>query len=293
MAKPLRDCHVTVVGLGLMGASLCMDLSENELCREVRGVALRTRVVLDAFFSGAVHLATDDLHTGILGADIVVLATPVRAIVDLLDEIGPRLWPGALVMDMGSTKGQVCAAMERMPAGIQPVGGHPMTGKETSGFTAAEPGLYQGATWVLTPLPRTSPGALALAQELATAVGAKPVIIDPERHDRLVASISHLPYLLASALVDAVSQVGADDPAVWKLAAGGFRDTSRVAASNTKMFLDILMTNRQAVLEQLDTLDAQLDQIRRLLMEGDEEALREKLEGSRAARMAWHERFNS
>jgi prephenate dehydrogenase len=250
MAKSLHDCSVTVVGLGLMGASLCMDLAQNHLCREVRGVARRTDTVLQAFFSGAVDEATNDLATGIQGADIVVLATPVRHIIATLDEIGPHLWPGALVTDMGSTKGDICAALNTLPDSVQPIGSHPMTGKETAGFEAAESGLYRNAPWVLTPLPRTSPAALALATELALAVGARPIVLEPARHDRLVASISHLPFLLASALVHAVNDVGADDPKVWELAAGGFRDTSRVAASDTRMFMDILLTNRAAVLER-------------------------------------------
>ncbi|MCB0130777.1 MAG: prephenate dehydrogenase [Caldilineaceae bacterium] len=290
MTKPLRDCRVTVVGLGLMGASLCMDLVQNNLCREVRGVARRSRVVLDAFFSGAVDQATNDLHTGVLGADIVILATPVRSIVSMLDEIGPRLWPGALVMDMGSSKSDICAAMARLPMGIQPIGGHPMTGKETAGFGAAELDLYRGATWVLSPLSRTAPAALELATELVTAVGAHPVVLDAVRHDRLVASISHLPYLLASALVDAVAQVGADDPTVWELAAGGFRDTSRVAASDTQMFLDILLTNRPAVLEQIDRFAGELAELRRLLDAADEETLRVKLDQSQAKRSWWQQR---
>jgi prephenate dehydrogenase len=287
MAKALRDCRVTVVGLGLMGASLCMDLTRGHLCREVRGVARRTDTVLQAFFSGAADEATNDVITGVLGADIVVLATPVRTIIDTLGEIGPHLWPGALVVDMGSTKGEICAAMEWLPVGVQPVGGHPMCGKETAGFDAAEAGLYVGAPWVLTPLSRTSPDALALATELAVAVGARPMVLDALRHDRLVASISHLPFLLASALVHAVADVGADDPLVWELAAGGFRDTSRVAASDTRMFMDILMTNRRAVLEQLDRFACRLDDLRRLLAANEEAALRQMLEKSQQARSSW------
>ncbi|MBK8045976.1 MAG: prephenate dehydrogenase [Anaerolineales bacterium] len=233
MKKTLRDSSVTVIGLGLMGASLCMDLKSQGLCREVRGVARRTQTVLDAFFAGAVDLVTNDLQTGILGADIVILATPVRTIVSTLEEIGPRLWPGTLVMDMGSTKSDICAAMQRLPSGVQPVGGHPMCGKETAGFEAAECGLYRNATWVLSPLSRTAPDALTLATELAEAVGARPLVLEAARHDRLVASISHLPFLVASALTGVVADVAATDPTVWDVAAGGFRDTSRVAASDT------------------------------------------------------------
>jgi prephenate dehydrogenase len=120
MTKHLSECRVAIVGLGLMGASLSMDLVHRSLCREVRGVARRTGTVLDAFFAGAVDLATNDLHTGVMGADIVVLATPVRTIVGMLKEIGPSLWPGTIVMDMGSTKTEICAAMAHLPVHSSP-----------------------------------------------------------------------------------------------------------------------------------------------------------------------------
>ncbi len=287
MTKRLSDCRVTVVGLGLMGASLCMDLVQGKLCREVRGVARRSETALSAFFENAVDQATTDLQTGVAGADIVILATPVRTIVDMLAEVGPLLWPGALVMDMGSTKGDICDAMAELPHHIQPIGGHPMTGKETAGYEAAEPGLYKGATWVLTPLPRTSQETIDLSLELVRAVGAKPVVLEPRRHDKLVAAISHLPFLLASALVHTVDQTGVDDPTVWRLAAGGFRDTSRVAASDTRMFMDILMTNREAVLAQLDTLDTQLYKLREMLANDAEADLRAKLTHSQKLRAEW------
>lgn len=287
MSKPLSECRVTVIGLGLMGASLCMDLVRNDLCREVRGVTRSADGALTAFFADAVDQATTDLTTGVAGADIVILATPVRTIVDMLAEVGPILWPGTLVMDMGSTKGQICAAMQDLPPGLQPMGGHPMTGKETAGFGAAEPDLYKDATWVLSPLDRTGPEALALATELVTAVKARPVVLEPTRHDRLVAAISHLPFVLASSLVHAVAETGADDELVWQLAAGGFRDTSRVAASDTQMFLDILATNRSAVLAQIDTTARHLADLRALIDAGDEEALRTKLARSQQLRAGW------
>lgn len=287
MPKHLRDCSVSVIGLGLMGASLCLDLKQGALCREVRGVARRTATVLEAFFAEAVDLATNDPHTGVLGADIVILATPVRTIVDMVETIGPYLKPGTVVMDMGSTKAEICAALDQLPTTVQPIGGHPMCGKETAGFESAEVGLYINAPWVLTPLPRTDKSTVALATALVEAVGARPIVLEPARHDRLVASISHLPFLLASALVHAVNEVGQSDEMVWRLAAGGFRDTSRVAASDTRMFMDILMTNRTAVLEQLDSFASQVDALRMLLADGDEADLRDKLVVSQEKRAGW------
>lgn len=289
MMKPLSECSVTVIGLGLMGTSLCIDLKQRSLCREVRGVTRSIGTILRSFHDGAVDLATTDLGSGVVGADIVVLCTPVRAVVSMLETLGTLMWPGAVVTDMGSTKSEICAAMDRLPAGIQPIGGHPMTGKESSGYGSAESGLYEGAPWVLSPLERTAPETIRLLAELAEGIGAVPVLLDPARHDRLVASISHLPYLLASALVLAVGETGAADEMVWDLAAGGFRDTSRVAASDTQMFLDILMTNRDAVIAQLDMAAGHLQELRALLADSDEESLRAKLSGSQAVRAAWQQ----
>jgi prephenate dehydrogenase len=266
-----------------------MDLVQGQLCREVRGVTRTADTALRAFFEHAVDQATTDLHTGVAGADIVILATPVRTIVDLLAEIGPLLWPGTVVMDMGSTKAEICRAMAQMPPGIQPIGGHPMTGKEQAGYSAAETGLYQGAPWVLTPLERTQQDAMRLAMELVNAVAARPYVVEAERHDRLVATISHLPFLLASGLVHAVGDVAEADGLAWELAAGGFRDTSRVAASDTQMFLDILATNREPVLAQIDSLTGHLAELRQLLAAGDEESLRAKLARSQGLRAGWRQ----
>jgi len=170
------------------------------------------------------------------------------------------------------------------------VGGHPMTGKETAGFDAAEPGLYRGAPWALTPLARTSRESLDLAHELVHAVGARPILLAPDRHDRLVAAISHLPYLAAGALVHAVTDLGEQDPLVWDLAAGGFRDTSRVAASDTRMFLDILMTNQTAVLGQLDAMLDHLHSLRAALADNNECELSRRLGAAQARRAAWSAR---
>ena len=288
--KSLADCSVTVIGLGLMGASLCIDLKQRNLCREVRGVTRSISTILRSFHENAVDLATTDLSSGVAGADVVILSTPVRAVVSMLETLGPMLWPGTIVMDMGSTKEEICAAMNRLPATVQPIGGHPMTGKETAGYAAAESGLYEGAPWVLTPLSRTTEETVSLATELVTAIGAAPIVLEPARHDRLVAAISHLPFLLASALVHTVAESGAADATVWELAAGGFRDTSRVAASDTQMFLDILMTNRGAALTQMDMLATHLQELRTLLAAGDEESLQAKLSCSQSTRAAWQQK---
>jgi len=271
-AQELANTQVTIVGLGLMGGSLAGALRGR--CRAVIGVARRAETVETALARGLVDQGTTDLADGVRQADVVVLATPVRIILRQLAEIGPLLPEGCLLMDLGSTKAQIVAEMARLPDHVQPLGGHPMCGKETSGIEVADPTLYQGYTFILTPLPRTSEAALALGRALAEAVGAHPLVLEPERQDYLVGTVSHLPYLLACALVGTADATTSADPAAWEIVAGGFRDTSRVAGSDVTMMVDILLTNREEVLKALDVYQAQLHDLVRLVEAGNEQDMR-------------------
>ncbi len=246
------------------------------------GVSRNPATLKAARAAGAIDGGTTDLIEGIASADVIVLAAPVRTILRQLPEVGRHARSGALVLDLGSTKSAICAALADLPAGLQPVGGHPMCGKETAGFSAAEAALFRDKTFVLCPLPRTSEAALAQAQALVDAIGARVVVLDPAAHDRAVAAISHLPYAAAVALVNAVA--AADDPLAWQLAASGFRDTSRLAVSDVDMMLDILLTNRPAVLDWLGELQGQLADLKLALMAGDEAALRHQLAAAQARR---------
>jgi prephenate dehydrogenase len=277
----LKDARVAIVGLGLMGGSLAGALKSRGACREIWGVARREEAVSEALRRGFIHAGTCDLAKGVEQADLVVLATPVRTILELVPLVGSLAPAGCLLMDLGSTKARIIEVMEALPPHLQAVGGHPMCGKEASGIVAAEADLYEGATFVLTPLQRTGSEALMLAQELVEAIGARPLVMDAERHDRLVATVSHLPYLLSVGLVATAEEVAAEDELVWGLAASGFRDTSRLAASDVTMMLDILLTNRQAVREMLSRLARQLDAIADLLEADNEQALKIKLQSSK------------
>jgi len=283
MAPHLEECQVAVVGLGLMGGSLAGALRGR--CQEVVGVARRQEMVDQALAGGFVDRGTTDLAEGVGTANIVVLATPVRVILRQLAEIGPHLAGGCLLMDLGSTKAQIVAKMARLPGHIQPLGGHPMCGKEVSGLEAADPGLYRDRTFILTPLQRTSEAALALGCELALAIGAHPLVLGADRQDFLVATVSHLPYLLACALVATADATTSADPAAWEIVAGGFRDTSRVAGSDVTMMLDILLTNRVEVQKAVSTCQAQLGDLARLIEAEDEDALRQALTAIRETRL--------
>jgi prephenate dehydrogenase len=280
--KTLSTCRVAIVGVGLMGGSLGLDLRGR--CAERVGVARRRATLEMAMARGMIDRAAE-FEEAIESCDLIILAAPPRTILAQLQALAkqpnPVLSP-RIILDLGSTKTDIVAAMETLPERFDPVGGHPMCGKEVSGVAAAEAGLYRGQTFILTPLARTSAGALRLARELAGALGARPLILAPAHQDVLVARISHLPYLAAVALVR--SAMAAGDEQVWAVAASGFRDTSRLAASDLTMMLDILLTNRKAVLEALAGYRAELEALTGLVEQGDAEALRAALAPAQAQR---------
>lgn len=291
--RRLADCRVAVVGLGLIGASLCKDLTRLGVCREVRGISRSSGTVARGIQNRVIDQGTTRLLTGVAGADIVILAAPVRAAIRQIGEIGGALKEGAILADVGSTSSSVLQAMSDLPHHIQAISTHPMAGKETSGFDSAEAQLFENAIWVLTPLGRTSAEALDLFSQLVRAVGAHALRLDACSHDRIVSAISHLPYLVSSALVHAVNKVAKEDAGVWDLAAGGFRDTSRVASSEASMFIDILMTNRENIRSHLDMFMAEIQDLRQLLESSDEEGIVRKLTASREARLKWFEAYEA
>ncbi len=187
--------------------------------------------------------------------DLVVLAAPVRQILHLLRDLGQHHPGQAVVLDIGSTKRQVLAAMQALPSRFDPLGGHPICGKAISTLVNAEPNLYQGAPFVLCRMPRTSPRAEQLVGSLIHVIGAVPMWMEAAEHDRWIAFTSHLPYLLSSALVQATPLSAAP------LVGPGYRGSTRLAESYTSMLLDILATNRDMILPALDAFSQSLDQL--------------------------------
>jgi prephenate dehydrogenase len=261
-----------------MGGSLGLALKRRSICREVVGLVRREAAIREAEAAGAVDRATTDPDIALQKADIVVLATPVRTIIRQIEALAPYFSACAIVTDMGSTKQTIVRAMESLPAGIQPVGSHPMCGKEQAGMAAADPDLYQDAPWILTPSSRSTTAATRTVRDLAEAVGAKTRVLAADRHDKLVAAISHLPYVLATTLTLTVLDVAQTDPVVWDVVASGFRDTTRVAASEVSMMVDILLTNQPAVEQMLATARVQIDEFAQALADGDELTLRTLME---------------
>jgi prephenate dehydrogenase len=271
--RDLDDFTIAIVGLGLMGGSLAMALKQQRVGRCVQGMDANPYAVERALQMGVIDAPCTDISA----ANFIVLAMPVRAIVAWLAMRGAQLAAETIVMDLGSTKQVVINLMASLSA--QGVGGHPMCGKETSGIVAADANLFHGAKFVLTPTARTTSETLNLMQTVITRIGAQPIIMDAATHDRAVAAISHLPYLLSANLVNVVD--GLHDKYTMLLAASGYQSTTRLAASDTRMMSDIIATNRDHIVQLLDAYQAELAQLRHAIANDEEAMWRERLEQAR------------
>jgi prephenate dehydrogenase len=281
----LSETTVAIVGMGLMGGSLGLALAGQGSCKEVRALVRRSEAAEAVVARGAANVAGTDPGEMLKLADIVVLAAPVRTIERQVAELHRFLKPGTVMTDMGSVKAGVVAAMDGLPPHVRAVAGHPMAGKETPGLAAADADLFRNRVWVLTPSRRSDPEAVGILKDLIYAVGACYSLMDADIHDAAVACISHLPFLLAATLVGVAEDTATERPEVWDLAAGGFRDTTRVAAGDLTMMMDILAANRDNVLEMLKRASSGIDRFIRLVNEGDEPTLREVLSRARQRRL--------
>jgi len=281
---------LAVVGLGLMGGSIALALKD--YADQVIGVDPNPATCAYALDRGIVDDVAQDLQSGVSDADTVILATPVRVCLDMLEKrLGSYLRSNTLLIDIGSTKNDICEAMGQLPIGINAIGGHPMTGKESSGIGVADGGIFFNRPFVLCDTRRTTPATRLRAKALVKAIGSIATEMDAKRHDKIVAGISHLPYILSASLVATIAQQADSDEAFWELAAGGFRDSSRLAGSNIQMMADILSTNTQAVATLLAMFRVQLAQIEAMLISGEEDKLVETLEPVRQSRLDWTKNY--
>lgn len=253
---------IAIWGLGLMGGSLALALRGR--CSMLLGVDRDPATLELARQMNIVDRCSDDPAQLLPLSDLVILALPVRSILAALGDL-PHLHPGeALVLDLGSTKAEIVAAMQELPARFEPVGGHPMCGKEQSSLFFAEAGLYKGAAFIFTPVESTTQRVKQLAQDLAIGIGSVPLWLDAHQHDQWVASTSHLPYLAANSLAAVTT------PEAACLVGSGFRSTTRLSPSSLPMMLDIIMTNQENILQNLFAYQQKLSQLSTLISAGDE-----------------------
>ena len=279
---------LVIIGVGLIGGSFALALREAGAAGEIVGVGRSAANLEEALRLGVINRIAPDAAEAVRDADLVMLAVPVGQMAALMQQIAPCLGAHTVVTDAGSTKGDVVALARRhLPQHLAAfVPGHPIAGAEKSGVGAADAGLFRGRQTVLTPLPETDAGATELVLNAWQACGARVAEMTPENHDRIFAAVSHLPHLLAFALVeDMASRANGEE--LFSFAAGGFRDFTRIAGSSPEMWRDIFLANREPLLDELDVYRAQLDRLRAMLEQGDGAALEKVFSHARAARNKW------
>lgn len=266
--------NITIIGLGLIGGSLGLAFKDGGGAGvRVTGIDNNPHTLTRAIECGAVDDSTNDLAKGVEQADIIFLCTPVLQIVSIVKKIVPYLKPGTILTDVGSTKsflGERLSAI--LPANIHYVSGHPMTGAEQSGITAAKKELFRDKWYILVPEASTSSEGVEIISQVLSWTGARLTTMNLEDHDQCAAIISHVPHIAAAALVNLLAQYP-DLEDNFKLVGGGFRDTTRIASSNADMWADICLTNRAPIMNSLVQLQALLDEVIQGIKKGDRQVI--------------------
>lgn len=283
-----RFARLALIGCGLMGGSFALALRQAGLVQTIAGFSASERTRHRAVELNIIDQACTSVAEAVQGADLVLLAVPVGAMHTSFAAMRDALQPGALLMDVGSTKCDVVAAArttlgERLPCFVP---AHPIAGKEVAGIEHADSTLYQNRRTILTPLPQTGIHRLQAAHDVWTAMGSHVSTMTPEAHDATFAAVSHLPHLLAFAAVNALT-AQPQGAAFLDMAGPGFRDFSRIAASDAAIWRDILSANHAEVLTQVTHFRAALEQFENTLKQGDAQALHQLIEQASSVRSAW------
>ncbi|MBK8181493.1 MAG: prephenate dehydrogenase/arogenate dehydrogenase family protein [Candidatus Competibacteraceae bacterium] len=277
--------RLCVIGVGLIGGSLARALREQGAVAEVIGSGRNERNLRAAVRLGVVDRYDTDPTRAVAGADVVVIAVPLGAIEPVLRAIVPHLAPEAVVTDVGSAKGSVVADVERIYGRIPPyfVPGHPIAGTEQSGVEASFATLFQKRRVILTPLAETDAAAHRLIRKMWELTGAEVVDMGVRHHDAVLAATSHLPHMLAYTLVDTLAQM--DDRAeIFRYAAGGFRDFTRIASSDPRMWHDICVANREQLLEMIALFAADLERLAAAIRHDERDAILTLFQRAKRAR---------
>lgn len=261
----LQDSKIAIIGLGLMGGSLALALKGK--CAALYGIDSHPPTLELALVKQIVDEADTDPAKLLPQADLIILATPVPAILKLIEELPSLTQNPVIVLDLGSTKSEILQAMSNLPERFDVIGGHPICGKEKLGFENAEGGLYRDAPFVITPLQRTTAHAMSAVKQIISAIGARPIEMDSKEHDRALAFTSHLPFLISSAFVQSVPQE------LSGLIGTGFRSTSRLAGTSSQMMIGVLQSNRDNILLALRKFQRELASIETAMATKDDSSL--------------------
>jgi prephenate dehydrogenase len=268
-----QKLDVAIIGLGLMGASLAMALRGK--CQHIIGIDLDETVCSFALENGMVDFAYSSIDNIISTADIIILATPIRAMLEIISRL-PDLHNGnPIVMDLGSTKMDILMAFQSLPERFDVIGGHPVCGKETLSIQNADKHLYKDQPFIFSPLDRTSIAAIEMVNVVCDLIGANPHIISHKNHDLAFATTSHMPFLVSTALL--LSTPNAYKPMIGP----GFRSMVRIANTPSSMMLDVLDTNSENIVDAIDEFQNELSKLKKIILAGDNEKVKSVIDNSR------------
>ncbi len=281
----MRIQRLALLGVGLIGGSLVRALRADNAVAEVVGYGRGRENLEKALELGVIDQIAESVADAVTGADLVVVSVPLGAIRPLFREMVGHLSPDAVITDVGSVKCSVVEDARAVFGAVPPrlIPGHPIAGTEKSGVEASFDSLYQGRRVILTPLEESDPEAVEIVTQLWQRAGAEVVEMEVAHHDEVLAATSHLPHLLAYTLVDSLAKQEAHRE-IFRFAAGGFRDFSRIASSNPTMWRDISMTNRQKLLQTLEHFRLELEQVESMIRNGEGDQLLELFERAKKAR---------
>jgi len=257
---------VGIIGVGMIGGSIGMALRKRKLSHKVVGIGRNPSKLRRAKVLGAIDEGYTNFDKGLKNARLVIVATPVGLIPGMVKRALPYLEDGSIVTDVGSVKSSLIREIEGfLPPHIYFVGAHPIAGSETFGVENARPTLFKGTNCVLTPTVNTNPNAMSVVGEMWKEIGAKVLLINPAQHDELLSFTSHLPHIVAVALIETLSNPEKKYKNIREFVGGGFRDTTRIASSSPIMWRDICVANREAVLNALGKFKSIINQIERII----------------------------
>ncbi|SES89065.1 prephenate dehydrogenase [Natronincola peptidivorans] len=275
--------QIAIIGMGLIGGSLALALKNAGYKGRIIGCDLSPEALEEGLAMVAIDAATQDLKEAVIKAELVIIATPVGFYSNIFQEIAEALSKDTIVTDVGSVKGYVSrTAASYLPEDIQFVGGHPMAGSEKGGIKAATPFLFQNAYYFLTAKENTKQDTIEKLEGLVRSIGAFPVVVESNQHDKIVGQISHIPHMMAVMLANMLERRNTTDYAPF--AGGGFRDTTRIAAGNPHMWKDIFFFNKEEVLEGVTILEEMLQEFKEMLAEEKEEEVLSALQKAKRLR---------
>jgi prephenate dehydrogenase len=262
MAEKYKDSKISIIGLGLIGGSLARALHERLGISDITAVNRSDKPLNQALEDGCIKRGFVEINEHVFESDIVFVCTPVKAALHYIDLLAGNVKPGCIITDVGSTKGEIIRYVDSLASPPCFIGGHPMTGTEKTGYESGFPHLFENAYYILTPCKSTTKAALEQMTGIIDEIGGIPYVLDAEEHDMITGTISHVPHIIASALVNLVKESDSHDGKMQILAAGGFKDITRIASSSPEMWENIIISNSSHVRAILDKYISMIENFR-------------------------------